>query len=570
MTLPERSAKVRLTPGATVALVQPPFEDFYHTEVRQIPLGLLSLAAVLQRYRLVLLDLRYGQRHPVSWPAALRELAVYYRHRDVSPFGLYKNYYRFGLLPPDILRRLPEDCAVFLIAAMFTPYADTVVELIRLIRQARPAAWIVIGGSHASIGYEEMLAAGADFVIRGEGELALPQLLSELERETPGLTQIPNLVARCGTQLMVNPQQTIVDPDQLPYPLYDLTGLPVYRFRGKNHAMLIASRGCPHRCRFCSVHQTMGTRYRLRSVANVLGEVALRLEQGFRSFDFEDDHFGGDRQWLNALMDGLIERFSGYQIELAAMNGITASNLDENILRKMKRAGFSAINLALVTPSPQQQARYGRPVDTAGLFQIIAAARRSGLWVTTYLIIGMPGESAADNLGHILQLASWPTLTGPSLFYLTPGTPLYEELQRDRVLPEASICFRSSAFPFQRSDFTRREAMTLFRICRIINFVKGRIDEGCLPAGFEVDNEIVQVPPGLSGREVQHRLGTTLLNLFRKSGVLYGTDGRTPQGYRLYREHCADHLLTGFRKLRIEVAGIRSNARIPDLWGLES
>jgi hypothetical protein len=93
----------------------------------------------------------------------------------------------------------------------------------------------------------------------------------------------------------------------------------------------------------------MGTRYRMRSVENVLAEMTEKIEQGFRSFDFEDDHLGGDRKWFLALLKGINIRFAGLDLSLQAMNGITAANLDSEILSAMWTAGFRSLNLALVT-----------------------------------------------------------------------------------------------------------------------------------------------------------------------------------------------------------------------------
>lgn len=545
-----------------ICLIQPPIEDFYTTPARNLPLGLLSLAAMLKGHQLQILDLRYGRQTKIPPPAELQEVLPFYHPEDASPFGLYKNFYRFGPANDEIRATLPRDCELFLITALCTTYADMVYELIDIIKECVPHARIVIGGAHATVLPDEVLNAGADFVIRGESEFAIKSLVTELEKAVPNFYVVPNLVWRENGSIRSNPVQFIDDLDALPFPDYNLTGLPAYELNGQRHAMLIASRGCPYHCTFCGIRQTMGVSNRRRSVENILAEMTQLYNMGIRSFDFEDDHFGGEQDWLIELLDGIVARFGAGQLTLSAMNGITASNFDETILRKMRLAGFQSLNLSLVTPSIGRQRELRRPFGTEMMIELITLAHSLGFDITTYLIIGLPGDTAAEILHAILFLSSQPVLIGPSLFYLVPGAELFNEIAAKGQIPTSRLKYRATFFPVESAECDRAAAMTLFRLCRLINFLKGLIDRGFDFVSCKIINDHLIIPGQCRGRAARRAIGIALLRHFFRTGQLCGTRRIANGEYLLVPEKVNQGLLDEFLSSDWSVSGIHSDVRL--------
>jgi len=544
-----------------ICLIQPPIEDFYTTPLRNVPLGLLTIAAVLPEHQLQVLDLRSGRPERIPLPPELGAVAPYYPPDDVSPFGLYKHYYRFGPTPAAIGDLLPKDGDLFLISALFTAYAPTVYELIGILRKKAGSAWIVVGGAHATACPEDILQAGADFVVCGEGELAISALVTELSKPEPELADVPNLVWRKNGQIIRNPVVTIADLDHLPAPQYLLSGLPTYAIRGQRLAMLIASRGCPHRCTFCGINQVMGNRNRRHTVEYVLSVMDRMVARGVRFFDFEDDHFGGDREWLLELLDGIVARFGAGQLQLAAMNGITASNLDAVVLAKMRQAGFRALNLALVAPSRGQQQTLGRPFDTDFFIELVAQARALDFTVTTYLIIGLPGEPAAEILRAILLLSAQPVLLGPSLFYLVPGTALFAEIASAGRLPVSLLQYRATYFPVESAACSRTAAMTLFRLCRLVNFIKAGLDDGWPSVSYQLSDGQIFIPDEIQGNAVRRAVGMALLAHFFRTGQLGGARPSGRRRYRIVPEKVEPALLQAFLDEDWMISGVRSMRR---------
>jgi len=530
-----------------ICLIQPPIEDFYRTAIRNIPLGLLSLGASLKDAHIVrLLDLRRGKPRRMEIPEELRDVKKYYRSEDASPFALYKHFSRFGLRSEDIAAAIPAHCGIFLISALFSTYIYEALEIVEIIRHKNSKAIIIAGGSGAMFHAELFFLAGCNFVIRGEGEAACKRLMDELERSSPDFSSIPNLIWQKGGKVVENSIETIENIDELSFADYSIPGTPIYMLKKKKHAMIMASRGCAHRCHFCCIHHVFGRKYRLRSPENILKEMEEKTAHGFRSFDFEDDHFGGNRQWLNELLDGIIERFSQYNLSLQAMNGITASNLDENILVKMKKAGFEGLNLSLVTPDRIRQKSLKRPFDTRHFVRIVRGAAKIGLKVTAYLIIGLPGDIPEDNLESILFLADLPVLIGPSLYYLTPGTADFEEFIKETPEMISPRCFRSGYFPYERREFSRTAAMTLFRICRIINFIKAVETYHYQASDYTLFKNAIELPDKLSGRQNQITIGFALLELLNKTGVIYGTGKKQGHQYPIIQEIFDDDIVRRF------------------------
>jgi hypothetical protein len=83
-------------------------------------------------------------------------------------------------------------------------------------------------------------------------------------------------------------------------------------------------------------------------------------------------------------------------------------------------------------------------------------------------------------------------LIGPSIYYPTPGTPLFERCKKEGILPSHLSQWRSSAFPLETKEFNRLDLLTLFRLARAINFIKGKMDEKELEEGMTW-KELLQV-----------------------------------------------------------------------------
>ena len=249
--------------------------------------------------------------------------------------------------------------------------------------------------------------------------------------------------------------------------------------------MIMTSRGCPHGCAYCSAHLVMGTSFRTRSPEAILQEMMTCQKQyGIENFDIEDDNFTFDQERAKRLMNLIIETFGERKIELSAMNGISFASLDGELLELMKIAGFRTINLSYVSTDPSTKERMRRPKPTAEFDRILEEAEQIGLQVIAYAILGLPGQTIEEMVDTLIYLMGKKVLIGPSIYYPTPGTPLFERCEKEGILPPHPVQWRSSAFPIETKEFNRVDLLTLFRLARVINFIKGKMDEKELQEGM--------------------------------------------------------------------------------------
>ena len=186
---------------------------------------------------------------------------------------------------------------------------------------------------------------------------------------------------------------------------------------------MITSRSCPHKCSFCSVHTTFGTDYRRRSLENVLEEIELRYQQGYRVIDFEDDNLTYYKSTFKELCRRLIARFPNREMEFVAMNGISYLSLDEELLELMFQAGFSHLNLALVSSDKTVRETTKRPHTLEAYLKVVHKAVQLGFKIVSYQILGLPNESLESMIQTLAFNARLPVLLGASPFYRTPVSP---------------------------------------------------------------------------------------------------------------------------------------------------
>jgi radical SAM superfamily enzyme YgiQ (UPF0313 family) len=473
-----------------ILLIQPPLRDFYQTTIRTQPIGLAYLAASLKSHgvEVEILDCQTERKKSIPIPSELSYLMDFYPFKDQSPFKLYTGYYHFGMDWDEIRRRIEDSKAdVFGISSSFTPYHGEALEIARIIKERDERKIVVMGGPHVSCDPEGVLKSPfVDYAILGEGEIRLPLLLKEMEKGNRASIEMDGIGYRANGNIRINRLKSFIQNlDHLPFPARELFDPDRYRIKKKRTGMILTSRGCPHRCAYCSAHLVMGTSFRARSPESILQEMKeCHKRYDIQIFDFEDDNFTFDQVRAKRLMNLIIEAFGEGTLELSAMNGISFASLDEELLHLMKKAGFRTMNLSFVSTDQPFKRRMGRPGPESGFDQVLQDAEKIGLHVIAYGILGIPGQTIEEMVNTLIYLMGKQVLIGPSVYYPTPGTPLFERCREEDLLPPDQLQWRSSAFPIETKEFSRLDLVTLFRLARLINFVKGKMDQKELDEGM--------------------------------------------------------------------------------------
>jgi radical SAM superfamily enzyme YgiQ (UPF0313 family) len=497
-----------------VLLIQPPVQDFYDTDMRLQPIGLCYLKAAVKKHlpdvEVIIKNYHGGcGRRTVAVPKELRYLTDYYPVADKSPFSTFHQYHHFGKSFDEIEVEIGETRPdVVGISSLFTPYYREVLEVAARVKK-RLNVPVIVGGSHASAVPESLLSStNVDYVIRGEGEKGLVEFLRYLKGRKR-IEEVPNLAYKKGIEFVFNPSVDNFPIDELLFPDLSDFSTSSYAVAGKPMTFMITSRSCPHKCSFCSVHTTFGTNYRRRSLENVLEEIELRYQQGYRVIDFEDDNLTYYKNIFKELCRQLIARFPNREMEFVAMNGISYLSLDEELLELMFQAGFSHLNLALVSSDKTVRETTKRPHTLEAYLRVVHKAVHLGFKIVSYQILGLPNESLESMIQTLAFNARLPVLLGASPFYRTPASPIARGLD---FTEEDYVKARLTAMAVETDEFRREDIYTLFITTRIINFLKGLR----LSASTNV-NALLDC----SWSEHRTRIGFELLRLLRETNRLY-------------------------------------------------
>lgn len=281
---------------------------------------------------------------------------------------------------------------------------------------------VVIGGPHPSFLPEESLGH-ADYVICGEADAALPELLAALN-ENRSLESIGNLCYHTPNGIRINPWRPFLeDLDSLPIPDYRL----IHGWRpGKQSVVSIAtSRGCPFGCRFCSVILLFGRKFRYNSIERVIAEIRQNGSQAAHIF-FCDDNFTANLQRSKELMRRIIAE--GLQIEWSAQVRAEAAR-DPELLDLMARSGCFMVFIGMESINPATLKAFHKGQTVADIRTAVTTFHRYGIAVHGMFVFG----SEADTLQVMRDTVEFShEIDVDSLQYLIltpiPGTPVYDEL----------------------------------------------------------------------------------------------------------------------------------------------
>jgi radical SAM superfamily enzyme YgiQ (UPF0313 family) len=509
-----------------ILLIQPPIRDFYLTAKRTYPYGLACIAAALMDngFSVSILDALASSKSRIrNLPDEMSYLQPYYGRPDLSPFALFHQFRHFGYSFETIGKKAGESGAFLVgISSLFTPYVNEAIRTADVVKAHLPNAKIVLGGHHPSAIPRSVLDSDAvDFVIRGEGEYAMP-LLARAISEGGRYEAIPGLGFKNqdGT-LQVNPTARLEDLDDTPLPAVRLIDQKFYSRKTGSSTVIVASRGCPLKCSYCCFGDQADQSFRIRRVDSVISEIeqfAANNNSGL--IDFEDENLALNRGWFLQLLKTMAERFGESRFELRAMNGLYPPSIDDEVVGAMKAAGFKTLNLSLGSTCKKQLDRFNRADVCHAFDRALELAEQYDLNAVGYVICAAPFQRVEDSISDLLYLAARRVLAGVSVFYPAPGSRDYELCRQQGILPEHFSCMRSSALPLSQAT-SRTETVTLLRLARILNFMKSLMDKGIpIPGGSGSGN-------WMDVFDNRMEIGQQILGSYLADGKIRGV---TPQG----------------------------------------
>ena len=331
-------------------------------------------------------------------------------------------------------------------------------------------AKVVLGGIHASAIPEFVLkdCRYIDYVVRGEGEKAFPLLL---EGDIgPGVYYRNNGIIGGSTPEFIQDVDSLGKPwsvlDIEKYSTNVTHGLAVRR---SPTAPVLSSRGCPYGCTFCSSHQSLGKKIRLRSPKNFVDELEeLHRVYNVQQFQILDDNFTFYPEHVRSVCQEIL----GRQLDIVWMlpNGIRADKVDEELLSLMKKAGCFYVAFGVESGSPRVLKEAHKSLDLDAVVKAAKLSEKLGLIAQGFFLVGFPGETKED-LEMTYKFAMSLPLDRISVNPIIPlpGSTIYDKVVRDGLLDphttDWSTYNRFDCFPY--TGISREE---LAKFVKRINF----------------------------------------------------------------------------------------------------
>jgi radical SAM superfamily enzyme YgiQ (UPF0313 family) len=341
------------------------------------------------------------------------------------------------------IERLMRECPPDVVGlSVMTFQRETAFKIARLVKYLRPVTRIVAGGYDPSLAPAAYDAcAEVDFLIRGEGEHTLCELLRALDAGGP-VQPIPGLSHRTPAGLLHGPDRTVANlkSDPLRLPNRAARVLDGYTLMGRQVDVVETSRGCTFDCSFCSIIEMRGRNFHVFPIERVLADIADARRHGARAIFLVDDNITLDVRRFALLCEAIIDAgLNDIEYLVQAMTSPLAEH-GATLAPLMKRAGFRYVflgieniledDLAFLKAGAKNARRdHGRRVGNATI-EAITHLHRAGLFVVGGLIVGNPDdtrESIETNLEFARRYIDWPYIQHPTPYPRTPMTQQFRD-----------------------------------------------------------------------------------------------------------------------------------------------
>lgn len=293
---------------------------------------------------------------------------------------------------------------------------------------------VIIGGAHPTFLPKETLEdSDADFVIIGDGELAL----TELADKNLDNSEIQGVYSK--NDLPQNPKRAkiVENLDELPFPDWEQINpqkYPIAPFGAvtKNYpiGVLLSSRGCPCACTFCANPNISGRKVRMRSPENIVSEIEYLVKNfNVKEISFIDDNLLLDKNHAKKLFNLIIQKGLN-KLSFCSPNGIRADSVTKDLMDLMKKAGWYYVAFGIESANPQILLNIKKNESVDIIKNAVKTAKDAKLEVQGFFIFGLPGETK-ETIKETTNFAVNSGLTRAQFLILDvlPGCELWDKLQ---------------------------------------------------------------------------------------------------------------------------------------------
>lgn len=310
---------------------------------------------------------------------------------------------------------------VLLVSAL-TGAANRTYEFVAQVKAAKRGIVTIMGGEHATNFIEESLD-WVDYVVRGEGDDVILDLLKSIEIGRPSVEEIGRISYRKNGKSIHNPISGVTTNINEAYDLDIIHQYPregnvgLFLKHGKIRMITVqASRGCPFACSFCVVHQLFGEKYRYRDIEQIVTDIKSKLPYG-DDFLFVDNLFTGNSKKAGELLDRMIEEGFAKKAHFCAFSRTDIAKNPE-VLRKMRQAGVRTLVVGVESIDDGTLRRVNKGQSLDAILRSIEEIHDAGLRISATFVVGNEEEgpdspeklinfALKHNIYQIILLSLW-------------------------------------------------------------------------------------------------------------------------------------------------------------------
>jgi anaerobic magnesium-protoporphyrin IX monomethyl ester cyclase len=316
---------------------------------------------------------------------------------------------------------------------------------------------VIESSSDAADHYEEYLDRNVDFVVIGEGEATLKELIDKLDKNEKDFEKIDGLAYRKENKtIKTSPRQILKELDTLPIPAWDLVNIVDYKniwlTNNKYFSLNIATtRGCPFKCNWCA-KPIYGNRYNVRSPKNVIDEIIfLQKSYGVNHFWMCDDIFGLKPGWVQEFRD--LVKLNRLKFKYKIQSRVDLL-LQEDTIEALSKSGAETVWVGAESGSQKILDAMDKGTTVEQIFKATNLLKKNKIRVAFFLQFGYQGETKDDinkTIDMVLKLI--PDEIGISVSYPLPGTKFYENV-KDQLKEKANWTDSDELALMFRNTFT--------------------------------------------------------------------------------------------------------------------
>lgn len=296
---------------------------------------------------------------------------------------------------------------------------------------------VIICSSDATDHYDKYLQKGADYIIQGEGEITLSELIQNLD-ESRNIENLPGIVFKKDKETSVNPKRKVLQNlDELPLPAWDLVDIEAYKsvWKQSNQEFTLniaTTRGCPYKCNWCA-KPIYGNRYNAHSPEFIVAEINY-LKENFdvTRFWMCDDIFGLKPNWVQEFNIELQNR--NLKISYYIQSRVDLL-LQEDTIDALAKSGLEEVWVGAESASQKILDAMDKGTKVEQIYEATKLLKAKNIRVAFFLQFGYLTENKDDISKTIAMVKELlPDNIGISVSYPLPGTKFYEKVKDDLKL----------------------------------------------------------------------------------------------------------------------------------------